>query len=287
MLQEFNTVMDYIDNHLTDDIAGKDIERIAGVSEYHFRRMFSYMSGMSLNEYIRNRRLAYANQQLLSNVSVSEIAFMIGYNSVDGFSRAFKEWSGYRPSNISTNKIQKSFPKLTFHLNLKGGTSMEFKIEKKEKFNLVGVTKVVPIQFEGENNEINMLAQSITKQQREELHQLKDVYPNQVLNASYNFDKGRLLEEGNLTHLIGVATTQENPYSDLEQIPVSENLWAVFPNKGPFPNTLQETWANIYSQWLPSSNYELVDAPEISFTQFTSDSTQLYSEIWIAVKLRQ
>lgn len=52
MLKEFNNLMDYIETHLTEEITGKDISKIVGVSDYHFKRMFSYMAGMSLSEYI-------------------------------------------------------------------------------------------------------------------------------------------------------------------------------------------------------------------------------------------
>lgn len=161
---------------------------------------------------------------------------------------------------------------------------MEFKIEKKEKFHIVGVSKRVPIQFKGENQAIIELAQSITEQQRKEMHQLADLYPYQVLNVSYEFDEGYLEEKGYLTHMIGFATTQENPYDDLEQITIAESLWAIFPNEGPFPETLQQTYADIYAEWLPSSDYEPVELPRISFTQFNDSSENVYSEVWLPVK---
>lgn len=284
MLESLNRLMDHIDQHLTDEITGQDITRIVGVSDYHFRRMFSYMAGMTLNEYVRNRRLSEANKDLIHGKSVTDVAYTYGYQSVDGFSRAFRDWCGFLPSEVSKNKIQKSFPKFTFFIDIKGGISMEFKLEHKPSFNVVGVSKRVPIQFEGVNNSIVELAQSITEQQRSEMHQLADLYPHQVLNVSYDFDEGYLNEKGSLTHMIGFATTQENPYEDLEQITVASNLWAVFPNTGPFPETLQETMAKTYAEWLPTSEYELADLPSISFTKHDGPSDNVYSEVWVAVK---
>jgi AraC family transcriptional regulator len=284
MLQEFNNLMDYIETHLTEEISGKDISKIVGLSDYHFKRMFSYMAGMSLNEYIKNRRLSVANVELISGAKVTDIAYKYGYQSIEGFSRAFRGWSGFLPSEVIKNKIQKSFPKFSFFIDIRGGISMEFKIEKKEKFNIVGVSKRVPIQFEGENNAILELAQSITEQQRNEMHQLADLYPHQVLNVSYDFDDGFLEEKGYLTHMIGFATTKENPFDDLGQISIEESLWAIFPNQGPFPATLQETTAKIYSEWLPSSDYEVADIPGISFTKHNGTSENVYSEIWMPVK---
>jgi AraC family transcriptional regulator len=284
MLKEFNQLMDYIETHLTDEISGKDISKIVGQSDYHFKRMFSYMAGMSLHEYIKNRRLSVANVELINGAKVTDIAYKYGYQSIEGFSRAFREWSGFLPSEVTKNKIQKSFPKFSFFIDIRGGVSMEFKIEKKEKFNIVGVSKRVPIQFEGVNNAIVELAKTITEQQRKEMHQLADLYPQQVLNVSYDFDEGYLEEKGYLTHMIGFATTKDNPFDDLEQISVEESLWAIFPNQGPFPATLQETTAKIYSEWLPSSDYEVTNLPGISFTKHDGTFDNLYSEIWMPVK---
>ena len=284
MIQNLNQLMDYIEEHLTEEMSIGKVAKTVGISEYHLKRTFSFIAGISLSQYIKKRKLASANVELIDGEKVTEIAFKYGYQSIDGFSRAFRDWSGYLPSEVSENKVQKSFPKLTFYIDVKGGSSMEFRIEKKDKFNLVGITKVVPIQFEGENNAIQELAQSITESQRNEMRELGDVYPYQFLNASYNFDEERLEEKGNLTHMIGYATTKRNHYSDLEQTPIESNTWAIFPNQGSFPTTLQETWGKIYSEWLPDSNYELVKAPEISFTKFENNQNNLYSEIWIAVK---
>lgn len=284
MLESLNRLMDHIDQHLTKDITSQDITRIVGVSDYHFRRMFSYMAGMTLNEYIRNRRLSEANKDLIHGKSVTDVAYTYGYQSVDGFSRAFRDWCGFLPSEVIKNKIQKSFPKFTFFIDIKGGISMEFKLEHKPSFNVVGVSKRVPIQFEGVNHSIVELAQSITEQQRSEMHQLADLYPHQVLNVSYDFDEGYLDETGSLTHMIGFATTQDNPYEDLEQITIKSNLWAVFPNTGPFPETLQETMAKTYAEWLPTSGYELADLPSISFTKHDGPSDNVYSEVWVAIK---
>ncbi|MFF2483927.1 GyrI-like domain-containing protein [Paenibacillus sp. NPDC058071] len=284
MLQQFNQLMDYIEENLTEEISGKDISKIVGLSDYHFKRMFSYMARMSLNEYIKNRRLSVANVELINGAKVTDIAYKYGYQSLEGFSRSFREWSGFLPSEVIKNKIQKSFPKFSFFIDIRGGISMEFKIEEKSKFNIIGVSRRVPIQFEGENHSIVELAQSITEQQRNKMHQIANLHPHQVLNVSYDFDDGFLEEKGYLTHMIGFATTKENEYDDLEQLSIEESLWAIFPNQGPFPVTLQATTAQIYSQWLPSSGYEIADMPAISFTNHTGNYENVYSEIWMPVK---
>ena len=160
---------------------------------------------------------------------------------------------------------------------------MDVKLIEKPAFQIVGVSQKVPLQYQGENQAIMELAQRITPQQRAEMHTFDDIYPHQVVNASFDFQKGRTTEGGEMTHMIGFATSQENTYEDLEQLSVPAHTWAVFPNEGPFPQTLQETWARIFSEWLPSSGYQVVAAPEISFTQYQGPAEAKYSEIWLAV----
>src|SRR5690625_2889131 len=93
LLKELNQVIDFIEDHLTDDLSLGRISEYAGVSDYHFRKVFFYLSGMTLNEYVRSRKLSEANKDLLNGESVTDVAFKYGYQSVDGFTRAFKNWS--------------------------------------------------------------------------------------------------------------------------------------------------------------------------------------------------
>jgi AraC family transcriptional regulator len=285
MLKELNHVIDYIEEHLTDDISLETISEYAGVSDYHFRKLFFYLSGLTLSEYIKNRKLSEANKDLLNGSKVTDVAFKYGYQSMDGFTRAFKKWNGFLPSDVTKKGISKTFPKLSFIITVKGGVSMEFRIVDKPAFNMVGVSKRVPMQFEGVNNEIVKLAESITDEQKKEMHSLQNIEPYEIVNASYDADANFLKEEGDLTHLIGVLTT-ENEVSDLlDKVPVEACTWAVFPNEGPFPSTLQQTMASVYSEWLPSSDYELINVPTFSFTKMSGHKKDYaYSEVWVPVR---
>src|SRR5699024_8213831 len=151
-------------------------------------KIFFYLSGLTLSEYIRNRKLSEANKNLLNGESVTDVASKYGYQSVDGCTRAFKNWSGFLPSDVRKKGISRSYTKLSFIITVKGGTSMEFRIEDKPAFNLVGVSKRVPMQFEGVNQEIEKLAESITNEQGEEMHSLQNIEPYEIVNASYDAD---------------------------------------------------------------------------------------------------
>ncbi len=287
MLKDLNKVIDYIEDHLTDDLSLEIISIYAGVSDFHFRKIFFYLSDITLSEYIKNRKLSEASMNLLHGEKVTDVALKYGYQSMDGFTRAFKKWCGFLPSEVMKNGIIKTFPKLSFVITVKGGINMEFKIEDKLAFNLVGVSKRVPMQFEGVNNEIVKLAQSITEEQRKEMHSLQNIEPYEIVNASYEADANFLREEGDLTHLIGVLTTTNQVSDQLEKVPVDAYTWAIFPNEGPFPSTLQNTMAKVYSEWLLSSDYEVINAPTFSFTKMDKDKKDYaYSEVWIPVRKR-
>ena len=110
---------------------------------------------------------------------------------------------------------------------------MEYRIVEKPAFFFAGVSKRVPMQFEGVNQEIVKLAQSITPEQREEMHRLQNMEPREVVNVSYESDTNFLEEAGELTHMIGVLTTETNIGCGLDTRMVEARTWAVFPNKGP------------------------------------------------------
>lgn len=113
MLRELNRVIDYIEEHLTDEISLESVADYARVSDFHFRKVFFYLSGMTLSEYIKNRRLSEANKDLLAGERIIDVAFKYGYESTDGFTRAFKKWSGLLPSDVIKKKRSKMFPKFS------------------------------------------------------------------------------------------------------------------------------------------------------------------------------
>lgn len=145
MIKKLNQVIEYIENHLTDELTLEEISDYAGVSDYHFRKIFYYLSGFTLSEYIKNRKLSEANKDLLNHERVTDVAYKYGYQSLDGFTRAFKAWAGYLPSEVPKFGIVKSFPPLTFYITVKGGRSMEYRIVDMPALKFAGVSQRVPM----------------------------------------------------------------------------------------------------------------------------------------------
>lgn len=284
-LQKMNEALNYIEANLTEEMDYQAIARIAYCSEYHFTRMFSFLAGISLSEYIRRRRLTLAAFELNnSNTKVIDVAVKYGYRSADSFTRAFQSMHGVMPSEARNNgQSLKAYPRLTFQLTIRGGKEMNYRIEEKEAFRIVGIMKRVPIVFNGVNPEIAAMWKSLNRETINQLKLLSNVEPIGLIQASINFSEGRMEEKGELDHYIGVATTEECP-EKLIKLEVPASIWAVFEAVGPFPDTLQNVWGRIYSEWFPSSNYEQVKGPEILWNEHMDVASPTFkSEIWIPV----
>ncbi|PAW28565.1 AraC family transcriptional regulator [Peribacillus simplex] len=284
-LKNMNGAIKFIEENLTNEIDFKEVARLAYCSEYHFKRMFSFLAGISLSEYIRRRRLTLAAFELKnSNIKVIDIAIKYGYSSPDSFARAFQHLHGITPSEARSNGHSlKAYPPMSFQLSIKGGSEMNYRIEEKEAFHIIGIKKRVPIIFNGVNPEIASMWKSLDEKTINELKNLSNVEPFGLLSASANFSEGRLEEKGELDHYIGSATTRECP-DNLTQLNVDASTWAVFEAVGPFPETLQNVWGRIYSEWFPSSNYEQREGPEILWNENKDITSPTFrSEIWIPV----
>lgn len=285
-LSSMNNAMEYIEENLTQDIDYSKISKIAFCSEYHFKRMFSFLSGISLSEYIRRRKLTLAALDLKDkDLRIIDVAVKYGYASSDSFSRAFHSMHGILPSEARYENTQlKAYPRMTFQLSIKGGCEMNYRIVEKESFRLIGFMKRVPIIFGGINPEISKMTVLLTPEVVMQLKAISNVEPTGIISASTNFSEGRMKEKGELDHYIGVATSC-NDTDGFDALNINSGTWAVFESVGPFPETLQNVWGRIYSEWFPTSGYEAVEGPEILWNESPDTGNPNYkSEIWIPVK---
>jgi AraC family transcriptional regulator len=139
-LIRMKNALDYMESKLTGPLRIEEIAAVAYVSPFHFQRMFSMLTGVTVADYIRKRRLTLAAQELaISNIRVLDVALKYGYDSPESFAKAFRKAHGLTPSAAREPGVQlKAFPRLSFHLSLKGDQEMDYKIVNKEAFTVIG-----------------------------------------------------------------------------------------------------------------------------------------------------
>ncbi|WP_135551333.1 AraC family transcriptional regulator [Paenibacillus cymbidii] len=288
-LEHWNRAMAYIERQLGGEIDLQEAARLALCSEYHFKRMFSFLAGMPLAEYIRRRRLTLAAVELqTSPAKIIDIALTCGYDSPDAFARAFHALHGVTPSGARAGgQPLKAFPPMTFQWTVQGGSEMNYRLVEKGPFAIVGFMKRVPLVFSGVNPAIAGMWSSLDMETILRLKMLSDIEPIGLLSASVNFSEGRMDEQGELDHYIGVATTATEAANQhgMARLEVPASTWAVFTAVGPFPETLQNVWGRIYAEWFPSTGYESTGGPELLWNESKDMSSPTYkSEIWIPVR---
>ncbi|HWQ80290.1 MAG TPA: AraC family transcriptional regulator [Anaerovoracaceae bacterium] len=284
-LKHLNQAMRYIEANLDGEIDYQKVSQLACCSEYHFRRVFSFLSGITLNEYVRRRRLAQAALELSkSDQKIIDIAVKYGYDSPDSFARAFQNLHGVTPKEArKAGTSLKAFPPMTFQLTIQGGNEMDYRIVEKEAFYVVGLKKTVPLQYHGVNPEIAAMWETLTPDDIIELKGISNIEPKGFVSATINFTDGRA-EGTEMDHYIGVATNRQY-LGKWQELFVPASSWAFFTSIGKFPETLQDIWQRIYTEWFATSGYEVSEGPEILWNaDKDTERPDFHSEIWIPIK---
>ncbi|RTQ95043.1 AraC family transcriptional regulator [Lysinibacillus telephonicus] len=285
-LQRMLDSLEYIERNLDNNLLIEDIAYIACMSKFHFQRMFNMLTGYTVSEYIRNRRITVAAQELInSNSKVIDVAFKYGYESPESFTKAFRKIQGISPSEAKKNsQFLKAYPKLSFQIQLKGDVEMDYKIVEKSAFNVVGKS-IRTTTIGGENNR-RIDAFWVESNQNGLVSELaKNCGPLGLIGVCMDYDK----QHENLTYLIGVEKNIEHIPSNWEERQIPSATWAVFPVHGAMPDAMPKVWDRIFSEWFPSTGYEHAGGPEIEVYPSNADpsSEDYYSEIWIPINKRQ
>ena len=283
-IERFNNAISYIEKHITEEIDYEQVAKVACCSSYHFQRMFNYLADVPISEYIRRRKLSLAAVDLQSgNEKVIDIALKYGYSSPTAFNRAFQSIHGVTPSSIKVNgQTIKSFPPINFKIIVKGVEEMNFRIEKKDAFRIVGVS--APLEKELEKNfEIvpKMWEKVMTDGTIIQINQLLDTDWKCILGVSVCDDCRRTENYENWRYYIAAPSTLDKGMFDEYIVPAL--TWAIFSGKGSFSQDLPELERRVITEWLPTSGYEYDNGPDIE-VYLTPDIENAEFEIWIPVK---
>lgn len=281
VLESMNRAIEYIEEHLHEELNVSIIAAATGSIESDLQKTFYALTGITIVEYIRRRRLSLAAFELQTGgVSVLHVALKYGYTSPDSFTRAFRQMHGITPSAVKRGgAILKSYGKITFVLTIKGVNAMNYRILKKDEMHIIGIKRWFSTENDSQLAEIPKMWDSVTDELREQITSLSN--NNGVVGLCAD------MYDGGFDYWIGCMSDKECP-ENLEEITIPESSWAVFEVIGsmrPLPNAMQDIWKRIYSEWLPNSGYKHAMLPEIEYYSAGDMMAEDYrSEIWIPVK---
>ena len=288
--------IDYIEDHINENL---DFERIAQESfssNFHFQRVFSILCGYTLGEYIRNRRLTLAGAELATgHKKVIDVAYDYGYDSPDSFAKAFQKFHGITPSQARGSGVMlKSFSRLSIKVSLEGGSIMNYRIEEKPGMLLTGYKR----RFTGSPNDKKdqdhdfacetRLEQCILEGLSREHETIYQILTNFDADGydyyyAYRFPHWALKDLQDLP---------EDVVARFENVSVTAGLYVVCETERcQFPTAkMEELRIKAVREWLPASDYELREAPEIGVIHWFWEegneklNNSRYCELWIPIE---
>lgn len=284
-LDRMKNAMDYIEGHLDQEVDPAEAARRACCSVTHFQRMFSSVTGIHLSEYIRRRRLTLAAFELQEGaVKVIDTALKYGYDSPEAFFRAFKQLHGIMPTAPrSKGAALKAFPKLSFHISIRGDVEMNYRIEEKQPFKMAGITADMDCAKGKQYMDIpKMWTDGFADGTLERLSSRfgLDKEKDMLHAALYNF------RDRYLTYMIGAVVPAEADTDSYAVLEVPALTWAIFPTgehtEEQTTEAIQAVWKRIFPEWFPTSGYEHTDGPEFEM-YYNLGNGRFLTEVWIPV----
>ncbi len=263
---KLNEVIKYIEINLTDKISIEKICQILCVNEYTLYRIFNFITGISLTEYVRNRKLSMAGLELInSNIKIIDLSLKYGYDSPISFSRAFKRFHGIKPSEVKQNSnYLKNFPPFTFANDVLNNIQLDFRIQKENELNFYTISKKCNLQ------DIKVVAPSFWKEleasnnDTELFHdttfgiiEYDELFPNPK-TANYHI-------------------ASKKHFNNSSKLVIPASTWAVFQVKDISGEAMSCLSFYVYKNWIPYSGYNIRNIPEIEI--YYKDHTEWWLPI--------
>ena len=289
--------INYIEDHITEEIDYAELGRVSFSSPFHFQRVFSILCGYTLGEYIRSRRLSLAGTELAAGrEKVIDVAAKYGYDSPDAFARAFQKFHGLPPSQARGNGARlKVFSRLSIKITLEGGTTMNYRIEEKKELKLIGYKK----RFSGTPMERSLQDHNFACETR--LNQAVLCYMSHDCDTTYSV-YSNFADDGYDYAIAAwmpgdtIATIEEEMGAEIagrfEEVMVPAGTYLICETercKWPCDH-LEELYRRAVTELLPSAGYELAEGPEVEVVHWfyrpgdEELNSSRYVELWLPIK---
>ncbi len=273
----------YMEDNLLENIGPEDVAGHVHVSSFYLQHGFRMVTGCTLGEYLRGRRLYLAALDALGGqATVLELSYKYGYDNPESFTKAFTRFHGVPPTKVRGNsRAIRPFLPLTVKIEIQGGNQMDYKIEKMEEFTLIGFVR----QFSPEDsyNKIPKFWDEVMElegTQDDVVRAIKDHNIGEFGVCFGGFEPGRFfymiagIYQGGLVP-VGLTTVH---------VPAAQ--WAKFRCVGPLPGALQSVNTKVFSEWLPG-NPDYEPSMELNLEWYSLEdcsSPDYESGIWLPVK---
>ncbi|NMF04669.1 AraC family transcriptional regulator [Clostridium beijerinckii] len=290
--KSLQSAIDYMESHLLEKINYENVAKEVHMSCYNFHRIFSLMAGITANEYIRNRKLSLAGQELqLTDSKIIDVAFKYGYETPESFAKAFSRFHGVSPKLAKRKGTQLClFNPLAIKIILEGGNTMNYRIEETGKQRFIAKVRAFSneIMNEAGNHDIPDFWGECHKEDLvEEIRNMrpvgkKDLYglcsPTKKNETTFDYGIGVLIDED--THIDNEEAMIKKGYRIWE---VDSGTYVVFKCYGNNGHCISEMWSRFFKEFLPQSDYEQTEDTDYEI-YLDEGEPGLFCELWIPVK---
>lgn len=284
--------IDLMEGHLLEKC---DIGRIAGeigISDIYLQKGFKFISGYTMAEYMRNRRLYLAALDVIAGKGkVIDLAYRYGYETPESFTRAFARFHGVTPMQLKKDAARMHvFLPLKIKISIQGGYDMDYIMERESGFQVIGFER--RFSMEDSYRQIPKYWDEFCARYLGRLMQGAEP-ENEVEEAICNYHVGMygvclddLEAEGEFRYLIAGKYTGGNVPEGMTVYEFPDMQWAKFLCKGPMPEALQSVNTKIFREWLPGNpDYEVAMGANIEwYGEGDTNSVDYESAIWLPVK---
>lgn len=269
-ISDIQKAIDYIEENLEEEINYENVAKQIGMSSYYFHRMFSAIVGISPAEYIRNRRLTCAGEDLTrNNCNILDVALKYRFESNESFTRAFTKFHQVLPKMAKQKGNElKSFSRVKLEFKIDGGNILNYRIEDKEEFEIEVIIRSFSIETKSKIPEFWDEIKASGK-----LKEISKDFTRCTLGVCIGENNAKEYKYGIGIELID----NDKKNSEAEIIKVAKSKWIVFKCKGQKADDINELWSRIYREYFITSEYK--QSMNIDFELYDEKDT----EIWIPI----
>lgn len=291
LLERMNRAVEYIETNLTNKIDYEKVANEIGYSIHHFQRMFSFITDISMAEYVRRRRMTMAAFELQnSSMKVIDIALKYGYESPEAFARAFQNLHGITPTVARNKGIGlKAYPRISFQISIKGASEMKYRIETRKDFQVYGIERIFDISNDENLREIpRFWNQVLSNGECDKLAESTGNLNNQgelcPVNAVCDYKK---TEGTTFPYMICALKSNKSDTRGYKVVEVPSATWAIFTSEEydmeDVSIAFQDLNKRAHTEWLPTSTYNKLEGYDLEM-YYEKSNGKGYCESWIRVE---